>query len=149
MNGNFKLQKVLEYRERVLKLEEKKLLEMQAQLKQLKLRQEGLISEIGEKSKEITELKKKGDFKFVSMYENFLEKLKAELNILNIQINNFTNEVDKQKKIVVEALNGKKIMESLKDKHLENYKEFLKKEELKMIDELVITRFKGVDNDYL
>jgi flagellar FliJ protein len=149
MNKNFKLQKVLEYRENILKLEEKKLIEIQTELKKMELKREGLIGEIKTKEDELTILKDKGDFQFIQMYENFLEKLKSELKTLNSQINNMKNLLEKQKKRVLTALNEKKIMESLKNKHLENYREFLKKEELKMIDELVITRFKGAKNEYL
>jgi flagellar biosynthesis chaperone FliJ len=32
-------------------------------------------------------------------------------------------------------------MEKLKDKHIKNYLMYLNKEEMKMIDELVVTRF--------
>jgi flagellar FliJ protein len=115
----------------------------------MELKREGLIGEIKTKEDELTILKDKGDFQFIQMYENFLEKLKSELKTLNSQINNMKNLLEKQKKRVLTALNEKKIMESLKNKHLENYREFLKKEELKMIDELVITRFKGAKNEYL
>jgi flagellar FliJ protein len=52
-------------------------------------------------------------------------------------------ELEKQKKIVFNALNDVKIMEKLKEKHINNYIMYLNKEEMKMLDELVVTRFKN------
>ncbi len=64
------------------------------------------------------------------MKKNGLIKAKKQLE-LNIEL---------QKKKVMEAIERHKVMQKLKDQHVENYRMFLNKEEMKMIDELAVTR---------
>jgi flagellar FliJ protein len=147
MKKKFKLQKVLEYRENILELEKKKLIELQNKLKDLEFKKEEIIKDIELKSSELSDLKLNADFKFIKMYEDFIEKLKLMLSQLNNMIVQTIKDIENQKKKVIEALNDKKIMEKLKDKHIENYNLYLHKEELKMVDDMVTSRFKGEYNE--
>jgi len=62
------------------------------------------------------------------------------LQTLNKMIEDTKKDIEKQKSVVINAMNDVKIMEKLKEKHNLNYLAYLKKEEMKLIDELVITR---------
>ncbi|MCB4203745.1 flagellar FliJ family protein [Deferribacterales bacterium Es71-Z0220] len=138
MKKDFKLQKVLEYRERKLELEKKKLTELQNKLKEANFGIEKILSDI---NKNIIEMKDARNFQFIKMYELYIEKLEKELEELKGLKKRLESDIEKQKKSVVNAMNDVKVIEKLKDKHIKNYLMYLNKEEMKMIDELVVTRF--------
>jgi len=145
LDKKFKLQKILEYRERVFELEKQKLTDLQNRLKDYQFKREALSKEIEEKRLQLDTLKKEGKFEFAILGEKYLEKLLKMLQTMNNMIEETKKEIEKQKSTVVSAMNDLKIMEKLKEKHNINYLAYLKKEELKLIDELVITR-RGNEN---
>lgn len=138
MKKDFKLLKVLEYRERKLELEKKKLTEFQAKLRETNFSIEKVLSDI---DKNMTDMKDSNNFQFIKMYELYIEKLEKELEELIGLRKRLEIDIEKQKKIVVNAMNDVKVIEKLKDKHIKNYLMYLNKEEMKIIDELVVTRF--------
>ncbi|UOD35044.1 flagellar export protein FliJ [Deferribacteraceae bacterium V6Fe1] len=138
MKKDFKLQKVLEYRERKLELEKKKLTEIQNKLKEANYGIEKVLADI---NKNMVDMKDAKNFQFIKMYELYIEKLEKELEELKGLKKRLESDIEKQKKSVVSAMNDVKVMEKLKDKHIKNYLMYLNKEEMKMIDELVVTRF--------
>ncbi len=140
MDRKFKLQKILEYRERVFEIEKQKLTELQNRLKDYQFKREALANEIESKKVELDNLKSDGKFDFAVLGEKYLEKLFQMLQTLNNMIEQTKRDIEKQKSAVVSAMNDVKIMEKLKEKHNINYLAYLKKEEMKLIDELVITR---------
>lgn len=138
MKKDFKLLKVLEYRERKVELEKKKLTELEAKLKETKFRIEKVLSDI---HKNMTDMKDPNNFQFIKMYELYIEKLEKELEELKGLRKRLESDIEKQKKIVVNAMNDVKVIEKLKDKHIKNYLMYLNKEEMKIIDELVVARY--------
>jgi flagellar FliJ protein len=140
LDRKFKLQKILEYRERVFELEKQKLANLQNRLKDYQYKREALSNEIESKRSELDNLKSHGDFRFLLLGEKYLEKLMQMLQTLNKMIEDTKKDIEKQKSVVINAMNDVKIMEKLKEKHNLNYLAYLKKEEMKLIDELVITR---------
>lgn len=138
MKKDFKLLKVLEYRERKLELEKKKLTELEAKLRETNFSIEKVLSDI---DKNMTDMKDSNNFQFIKMYELYIEKLEKELEELIGLRKRLEIDIEKQKKIVVNAMNDVKVIEKLKDKHIKNYLMYLNKEEMKIIDELVVTRF--------
>jgi len=138
MKKDFKLQKVLEYRERKFELEKKKLTEFQNKLKEANYGIEKVLSDI---NKNMIDMKDTKNFQFLKMYELYIEKLEKELEELKGLKKKLESDIEKQKKSVINAMNDVKVMEKLKDKHIKNYLMYLNKEEMKMIDELVVTRF--------
>lgn len=138
MKKDFKLQKVLEYRERKFELEKKKLTEFQNKLKEANYGIEKVLSDI---NKNMIDMKDTKNFQFLKMYELYIEKLEKELEELKGLKKKLESDIEKQKKSVINAMNDVKVMEKLKDKHIKNYLMYLNKEEMKMIDELAVTRF--------
>lgn len=147
MKKDFKLQKILEYRGNILELEKKKLAQFQQKLRDLEVRKEGFISQLDEKNLELEKIKEKCDFKFVKMYEDFIVKLRFMLMQIDNMIVKAKMDYENQKKKVIDALNDKKVMEKLKDKHIKNYRLYLNKEEMKIVDDLVVSRFNRGEND--
>lgn len=142
MDRKFKLQKVLEYRERIFELEKQKLSTMMNRLKDLKYKRELLANEIADKKKELDDFLMEKNFEFVTMGNRYLDRLFNNLHELDKEIKKVKDSIEKQKETIVTAMNDVKIMENLKEKHNANYMAYLKKEEMKLLDELVITRGK-------
>ncbi|MCA1927128.1 MAG: flagellar FliJ family protein [Calditerrivibrio sp.] len=140
MDRKFKLQKILEYRERVFDIEKQKLADLNNRLKDLKYKREALVRDIENNRKNIDIYKIDNNFEMVNLSIKYMDKLNRDLNTMNTTIEMTKKEIEKQKNNVVNAMNDLKVMEKLKDKHDANFLAFLKKEEMKLIDELVITR---------
>ncbi|MBZ4643745.1 MAG: flagellar protein FliJ [Deferribacteres bacterium] len=141
MKKDFKLQKVLEFRERKLEIEKKKLTELQNKLKEINYNIEKTVADINKNRQELSGKSSGADFKFVRMYELYIEKLESELVSFKELKKKIEADIELQKKNVVNAMNDVKVIEKLKEKHVKNYIMYLNKEEMKMIDELVVTRF--------
>jgi len=136
MKKNFRLQKVLEYRERIVEIEKNKLAELSGKLENVKNRIQNTEDEIVKQ----VEDKESAETAFKTMYDKYIAKLtheKSELNKLRKQLE---LNIEIQKKKVMEAMDRQKMMQKLKDRHVENYRMYLNKEEMKMIDELAVTR---------
>lgn len=143
MEKKFRLQKVLEFRERKLEQEKIKLAEMYSQKKEYQLRKKLIIEDMDRTIQDLYKLKSKGKFHYLLMYENYIEKLKQMLQTVEKMIDRLQKKIDVQQGVVTEALSELKIMEKLKEKHVQNYMMYLKKEEMKFIDDLVISRYNG------
>ncbi|PLX66760.1 MAG: hypothetical protein C0603_11195 [Denitrovibrio sp.] len=136
MKKNFRLQKILEYRERIVDLEKNKLAEINGKLTNTNNKIKTTDTEI---TKQVDD-RQTAENMFKIMYDKYIKKLtyeKTELIKLKKQLE---LNIELQKKKVMEAIERHKIMQKLKDQHVENYRMFLNKEEMKMIDELAVTR---------
>ena len=111
MTKKFKMEKVLELREKALEKEKIKLSEL------IKIEEE--IRAMYTKYIKVREK---------DLIECETRRRQAEQNILN------------QKEVLRKALNDVKVMEKLKEKHLQAYQEYVKKQEEMQIDEINITR---------
>ncbi len=147
MEKKFRLQKVLEFRERRLEQEKIKLAEMYDKKKEYQQKKKLIIEDIDKTTKDLYRLKSKGEFQYLLMYENFIDKCKQMLQSAEEMINKLQENIDVQQGVVTEALNELKIMEKLKEKHAQNYMMYIKKEEMKFIDELVTSRYNGGNNN--
>jgi len=136
MNRKFRLQKVLEYRERLVDIEKNKLAAINAKLEHTKAKIKEAEDIISQKVDE----KQTAEPAFRNMYDKYLAKLTAEKNMLIKLRKQLGLNIELQKKKVVEAIERHKVMLKLKEKHVENYRAYLNKEEMKMIDELAVTR---------
>jgi len=136
MNRKFRLQKVLEYRERLVDIEKNKLAAINAKLEHTKAKIKEAEDIISQKVDE----KQTAEPAFRNMYDKYLAKLTAEKNMLIKLRKQLGLNIELQKKKVVEAIERHKVMLKLKEKHVENYRAYLNKEEMKLIDELAVTR---------
>jgi flagellar FliJ protein len=142
MKKNFRLQKVLEYRERVVELEKNKLAELNNKLFDVNAKILDMTNSIELKMKE----REVADNSFLLMYDKFIAKLEQHKKNLIKMRKQVELNIELQKKKVMEAMERHKVMLKLKEKHVENYRIYLNKEEAKFIDELAVMR-SGRNND--
>lgn len=145
MKKDFKLQKVLEFRERKCEINKKKLTELLSKKSDLDAKIQSVLDDIKKNQTERDAKKMVFDFNVLRMYELYIEKLEKKIKELYQLRNTVLVEIEKQKKLVVDSINDVKVMEKLKENHIKNYLMYLNKQELKLIDEMVISRF-GSDN---
>ena len=140
MKKEFRLQKVLEHRERVVEIEKGKLADLRLERRKYEENMEKIQAEIEAKQNDIEEQKRAGNLNFIRMYHDYIVKLKHDRVSTRKVLDEFDKKIDEQQKVVIEAINNHKIMIKLKDKHTSEYIKYLDKEERKMLDELVISR---------
>lgn len=140
MNKKFKLEKVLELREKTLEREKIKLADLQQRERQAYEEMNAVIEDIKIKSDEMERDKSKGLFDFIEMYNKYIAVRQNDLLLCQAKVQTCQNEVAKQKEVLKKSLNDLKVMEKLKAKHLLDYAEYIKKQENMQIDEINITR---------
>ena len=74
------------------------------------------------------------------MYDKYIKRITNDKNMLIKLRKQLELNIELQKKKVVEAIERHKVMLKLKEKHVDNYRTYLNKEEMKLIDELAVTR---------
>lgn len=140
MNKKFKLEKVLELREKALEREKIKLSELQLKEKQAYEEMNAVMEDIKAKNSEMEQDRAKGLFDFVEMYNKYIALRQNDLLLCETKVQMAAKEVAKQKEVLKKSLNDVKVMEKLKAKHMLDYAEYVKKQEMMQIDEINITR---------
>lgn len=140
MNKKFKLEKVLELREKALEREKIKLSDLQLKEKQAYEEMNAVIEDIKNKNSELEQDRAKGIFDFIEMYNKYIAVRQKDLLVCEAKVQAAAKEVAKQKEVLKKSLNDVKVMEKLKAKHLLDYAEYIKKQEMMQIDEINITR---------
>ncbi|MDY5051486.1 MAG: hypothetical protein SPF17_08680 [Candidatus Mucispirillum faecigallinarum] len=140
MNKKFKLEKVLELREKALEREKIKLADLQQKEKEAREEINTVIEDIKSKNDEMEQDKAKGLFDFIEMYNKYIAVRQNDLAACEAKLQAAVQEVNKQKEVLKKSLNDLKVMEKLKAKHLLDYAEYVKKQENMQIDEINISR---------
>lgn len=140
MNKKFKLEKVLELREKALEREKIKLADLQQKEKEAREEINIVIEDIKSKNDEMEQDKAKGLFDFIEMYNKYIAVRQNDLAVCEAKLQAAVQEVNKQKEVLKKSLNDLKVMEKLKAKHLLDYAEYVKKQENMQIDEINISR---------
>lgn len=140
MNKKFKLEKVLELREKALEREKIKLADLQQKEKEAREEINTVIEDIKSKNDEMEQDRAKGLFDFIEMYNKYIAVRQNDLAVCEAKLQAAVQEVNKQKEVLKKSLNDLKVMEKLKAKHLLDYAEYIKKQENMQIDEINISR---------
>lgn len=140
MNKKFKLEKVLELREKALEREKITLADLQLKEKQAYEEMTSVMEDIKAKNSQLEQDRAKGLFDFIEMYNKYIAVRQNDLLLCEAKVQMASKEVEKQKEVLKKSLNDVKVMEKLKAKHLLNYAEYVKKQEMMQIDEINITR---------
>ena len=140
MNKKFKLEKVLELREKALEREKITLADLQLKEKQAYEEMYAVMEDIKAKNIELEQDRAKGIFDFIEMYNKYIAVRQDDLALCEAKMQAAVKENAKQKEVIKKALNDVKVMEKLKEKHLLDYAEYVKKQEMMQIDEINITR---------
>jgi flagellar FliJ protein len=77
----------------------------------------------------------------VQWYERFLEYLKEEIKRSITRLAELEKKLEAQKQVMIAASRDKKIIENLKKKKILEFKFAMEREEQKMVDETVVTRY--------
>ncbi len=99
-----------------------------------------VMEDIKAKNIELEQDRAKGIFDFIEMYNKYIAVRQDDLALCEAKVQAAVRETAKQKEVLKKALNDVKIMEKLKEKHLLDYAEYVKKQEMMQIDEINITR---------
>lgn len=140
MNKKFKLEKVLELREKALEREKIKLVDLKQKEQQALDNINKVTEDIKTKNEEMEQDKQKGLFDFIEMYNKYIAVRQDDLILCEAELEKVRKDIDKQKEVLKKSLNDVKVMEKLKEKHLLNYAEYIKKQENMQIDEINITK---------
>lgn len=140
MNKKFKLEKVLELREKALEREKITLADLQLKEKQAYEEMYAVMEDIKAKNIELEQDRAKGILDFIEMYNKYIAVRQDDLALCEAKVQAAVRETAKQKEVLKKALNDVKVMEKLKEKHLLDYAEYVKKQEMMQIDEINITR---------
>ncbi len=140
MNKKFKMEKVLEIREKALEREKIKLAELQQIEADIRAELQVIAQEINKSANEMEQDKAQGRFEFVEMFTKFIKIKQQELIECETRRQAAEQNIVKQKEVLRKALNDVKVMEKLKEKHLIEYQAYVKKQEDMQIDEINISR---------
>lgn len=138
----FKLQRVLEYRERREELLQQ---ELAALMMALLKEQDELNRLISSYRKNENELKvkreKKIDLKEIDIYRKFLERMKEKIISQRNRVVHLSNLVSNKREELIEASKEKKVLERLKEKDFGKYLLNLDRKERAFLDELALGKF--------
>lgn len=140
MTKKFKMEKVLELREKALEKEKIKLSELIKIEEEIRAERQVIADDINQKSAELEEDRQNNRFDFIDMYNKYIKLRQKDLIECETRRKQAEQNIINQKEVLRKALNDVKVMEKLKEKHLQAYQEYVKKQEEMQIDEINITR---------
>lgn len=140
MTKKFKMEKVLELREKALEKEKIKLSELIKIEEEIRAERQVIADDINQKSAELEEDRQNNRFDFIDMYNKYIKLRQKDLIECETRRRQAEQNIMNQKEVLRKALNDVKVMEKLKEKHLQAYQEYVKKQEEMQIDEINITR---------
>ncbi len=140
MTKKFKMEKVLELREKALEKEKIKLSELIKIEEEIRAERQVIADDIDQKSAELEEDRQNNRFDFIDMYNKYIKLRQKDLIECETRRKQAEQNIINQKEVLRKALNDVKVMEKLKEKHLQAYQEYVKKQEEMQIDEINITR---------
>lgn len=142
MKKEFKLEKVLDFRNRKLDTEKAKMRDLINNETNVRVRIAETAQLIQENQTQMDADNASGILGFMNIYVKFLAMKEVEMQTLQNARNEILKQIEAQKETLRKTLNDVKIMEKLKDKHLLSYLAYMNKLEEKNIDEVNITRRK-------
>lgn len=143
MAYKFSMEKILDWREDLEKASMERFALTQNELNQEKLKLSNLYKEYKSLKERFVKYKSANEIKQYQLYKSDLEK-KIELQIQVVEEK--TNELEERRLELVDAQKNRKIMEKLKEKDYENYKEKENLEEQKFLDEISVVKYKKAVN---
>lgn len=142
-NFKFKLQTVLSYREKKEDTLKKELASLRAKYEKEKQILHALIEKLEEKQEELRAKQLQDlDIDEVSLYCTYLFKLRKDILLQAVKVEELFSQVCTKREELVEASKDKRIMEKLRDKQYEEFQQILLKSEQILIDEIATSRHK-------
>ncbi len=136
MKKEFKLEKVLDYRNTLLDEEKMKMTKLNNEAQALAEHIASIEQEIIAQQQQRLEDANAGALSFAEMYDKYIKVKEQELTKTIMQQNKLKQAIDKQREVLNKALADVKIIQKLKDKHLLAYKKYIAKREALEVDEI-------------
>ena len=140
MKKQFRLEKVLDFRQRTLDREKAKLGDLQNQERIILEEMNIIAEEIKIKRSEQESEAALGNFEFTDLYNKYIALREKDFENASKKRDEVRRSVEAQKRVVKKALSDTKIMEKLKENHLAEYEKYILKQEELQIDEINITK---------
>ncbi len=144
MKFEFSYQQLLEYRKRLEELAQIENVAAQKQVDVAEVELERMYQQIDDSRQRARMLEVQGGKQAPSLafIDDFINKHKIRIEMQRRVIRELKQIAEIKQQALVAAAKEYKILEKLKARKLVEYKEVMKKRELKQVDELVTTRFK-------
>ena len=141
---NFKLQTVLDAREKVFESRQLDFVKAKNRLHQENLKHQELIQTLNETNKGLEDVLKSGgiDNTIIFVHQNYLVTIKFNIEQQKNMIKEAEQILEEKNKLMLEALKALKVMEKLKEKALNEFKTNMNRKEMLLIDEIATCRFK-------
>lgn len=139
----FKLQSILEYKQKREEEEQRELAKKQEILAQEEKRLQSLKNFQRKRQHELAEKSEKGTLNVeeLKMYHEQQKKLAKDISAQNIKLQQAQADVELQRQKLISATQEKKTYEKIKEKHYQAYLEEVNLEEQKMLDETATTKY--------
>jgi flagellar FliJ protein len=133
----YRLQKVFDLRERRKKQQEQRVLDAQAQVKQV----EDRIAAKHQEIRTLSDLMKTAPGSSLADYDRFIYKLRQDLDELHLERRYALDRLEVEKQLLQKAQSDLEALIKHKEKAIEEWKEEEKARELKQLDEVAGQRF--------
>lgn len=139
----FKLQSVLDARQKKFEDSQLEFAKAKNRLHRENLVMSNLLRTFDETILGLEEVLKKGDIDntIVFAHQNYLHKIKEDIINQKKVIETAEKELEEKNRLMLEALKAKKVMEKLKEKALNEFKENFERQEMITIDEIATCRY--------
>jgi flagellar FliJ protein len=140
----FRLQSVLDAREKKFEDSQLEFVKAQHRLQQEKQIMSNLLQELEKTTIGLEKVLNSGgiDNTLIFIHQNYIVTLKREIKLQQQRIEEAEKFLEEKNHLMLEALKAKKVMEKLKEKALEEFKESLNRHDLILIDEIATGRYK-------
>ena len=115
MTKKFKMEKVLELREKALEKEKIKLSELIKIEEEIRAERQVIADDINKKSAEMEEDRQNNRFEFIDMYNKYIKLRQHDLIDCETRRRQAEQNIVHQKEVLRKALNDVKVMEKLKE----------------------------------
>ena len=148
MKFKFSYQQLLEHRKRLEEMAHRDYLLVQKEVDVAEFELEKMYQQIDDSRQRIGLFQATGGNQVPSLALNddFIIKQKIRLELQRKKIRELKSIAEEKQQALVIAAKEYKILEKLREKRVIEFKDLLKKRELKLVDELVTTRFKRGEN---
>lgn len=141
----FRLQSVLNAREKAFEDAQLALAKVQAKLNRQIKHLESLHQKLNHTKKDLESLLTEGtniDLSRIKNYQDFMAKLKEDIKNQHKIIADTKIEMEEKKQELIEAMKAKRMLEKLKEKDLKEFNASVERMDLKEIDEIATNRHK-------
>lgn len=139
----FRLQSVLEYKEKQEKEEQRELAKKQGILAKEEQKLQFLVDLKQMRQKEMAVKSSEGKLNVVElkMYQDHQKRLTSEISDQQIQVQQAQSDVELQREKLLKAVQERKTYEQLKEKHYQAYLAEVEAEERKLLDDIATAKF--------